>query len=253
MPEKLPFNIDLNLNPTTNQFFIKFVGSGDSAKLSSFQKVLTVLIKAAELGMFAKDTGQSTVEFINKVSPEDPVVSVQASAEYLIRYVDISFVRIFINLLFQIPFDPEFKMTVSVQSLESSQNLRLMDINRFPYQSWPKTTPFDVICPWPDDITFNPVIRFNFCRALSESETQVIEDAISVWEKIVKYGGYIDKPRQAAERFIQDSESYPISPGTWEFIIYRFTAHEISLASLIRFTIRFHYELCPLTCFEIQP
>lgn len=250
-----PFRADFEFHPESPSFRIAMIGSEGTPRLGVATDILTTFIAAVKCGMFSRSARPPFKEDVLLMTSQEAVPTDRVSREYLIQGVDVSALRVFVNLLCQLPPVSGNTFLLLIRSGEASAGQRYVpeDMASFPYQPWPGATPFDVICPWRDDITFNPVVRLDFARALTEDEVRILEPAIGIWESIVKGGGYIERPVRAEGPFVQGMESYPVSPLRWEVPIFRFGAEESSFASLIRFAIRFHYFKCPLISLEIQP
>lgn len=250
-----PFMADLEFHPESPSFRVAMIGSDGTPRLEMATDILTTFIAAVKIGMFSRSARPPFKEDVLLLTSQEAVSTDRVSREYLIQGVDVSALRVLVNLLCQLPSVSGNTFLLLVRSGEGSGGQQYVpeDMASFPYQSWPEVTPFEVICPWSDDITFNPVVRLDFARALTEDEVRILEPAIATWESIVKGGGYMERPVRAEGPFVQGMESYPVSPLRWEVPILRFGAEESSFASLIRFAIRFHYLKCPLISLEIQP
>lgn len=247
--------MDCDFDPSASEFRVVLVGSVNSLNFESAIRLFTVFLAAVKFGMFANLSTGSVEEGVDKLkdSIDHPP---NRSVEYLLRGIEVSSLRVLLNLLSQASGGSGESFAVSVHSPEEDGRRRRyhwQDLTQLPFQPWPVQTPFELLCTWPDDISFSPVIRMCFVRPLTENEIKIVEEATRVWTAIVKNGGYKEGPPFAEETFLQDIETYLVSPDTWEITLYGFRAHEVSFSSLIRFAFRFHGERCPLSYLEIQP
>lgn len=247
--------MDCDFDPSASEFRVALVGSVNSPNFEAAIRVCTIFLAAVKFGMFANVSTAFVEQGVHKLK-DSLDQSPNRSLDYLLRGMDVSSLRVLLNLLSQASSVSGESFSVSVHSSETDGSRRRYyeeDLTQFPFQPWPVQTAFELLCTWPDDISFSPVIRMSFVRPLSDNEIQIVEEATGIWTAIVKNGGYKEDPTFAEETYLQNIEAYLVAPDTWEMTLYGFRTHEVSFSSLIRFAIRFHSDRCPLSSLEIQP
>jgi hypothetical protein len=254
MQNQTGFVIDFNFDPSSIELHFVFLENTKSENFDMAINIFNIFLSAFKFGMFSSSLDISVEEYVNAVKLNLDN-SQNRTKEYVLKNFNIQDLRIFINLLFQVDFISSQPFSVAIFSPDGASRHKyfLEDIVRFPFQPLPGKTPFNFLFSLDKAISFSPVVRICFQRILIENEVQIVEEAINTWIDFVKKGGYKEELAFSENSYIQDYESYPISPSSWELTLYGFTASEVSFSSLIQFVIRFHKIYCPVVCFEIQP
>lgn len=246
----IPFIESCDLDPDSSLFRLTVVMQAGAMETEAVRKAVSEFLNAITLGMFARVPELLTGEYVRSVTTQGMSAN---EMSWDIRGIDASAFRVLVNLLSQASFISTPPFSVRLRSLEGDKRrCGSADIVSLPYAACPPQLPFELTGIELNNISYHPVIRLTFARALSDEEAEVIDGALVTWTWIAAQGGYMEQPIRLERSLIQDNESYPVSPDTWECSLYGFRAAAASFASLLRFAIRFHYHRCPLLNFEIE-
>ena len=186
------------------------------------------------------------------------VLTIKAKPQNILHFelecagISVGAYQILLKMLFQSHYPDQSLLHLEVRMADTSEalfNLEQVINSELPEHFQP--LPFNLAIPQPLESNSNPVVRLQFCKALSDEEFEYISQCIFIWDKLIAFGGFYESFEPLEVSYVE-YELYLVSPDTVEHPCEGSVDEPIAYDALINMAVYMHVSFCPILILEID-